>query len=43
MYYFLERDEEIYLMFLFDKGEQEHLSESQRAELRRAVGALKGA
>lgn len=43
MYYFLERDEEIYLMFLFDKGEQEDLSETQKAELRRAVAALKGA
>lgn len=43
MYYFLERDDEIYLMFLFDKGEQEDLNESQKAELRRALAALKGA
>jgi len=43
MYYFLERDEEIYLMFLFDKDEQEDLNESQKAALRRAVAALKGA
>lgn len=43
MYYFLERDDEIYLMFLFDKGEQEDLNETQKAELRRAVVALKGA
>lgn len=43
MYYFLERDEEIYLMFLFDKGEQEDLNENQKAELRRAIAALKGA
>jgi len=42
MYYFLERDEEVYLMFLFDKGEQEDLSETQKQVLRRAVGALKG-
>lgn len=39
----LERDEEIYLMFLFDKGEQEDLNEKQKAELRRAIAALKGA
>jgi hypothetical protein len=43
MYYFLERDDEIYLMFLFEKGEQEDLNETQKAELRRAVAALKGA
>ena len=42
MYYFLERDEEIYLMFLFDKGEQEDLSETQKQELRRAIAGLKG-
>jgi len=43
MYYFLEQDEEIYLMFLFDKGEQEDLTENQKAELRRSIAALKGA
>ena len=43
MYYFLERDEEVYLMFLFDKGEQEGLNERQKASLRRAVATLKGA
>jgi hypothetical protein len=43
MYYFLERDEEIYLMFLFDKDEQEDLNEIQKAALRREVAALKGA
>jgi len=42
MYYFLERDEEIYLMFLFDKGEQEDLIASQKAALRKAVAMLKG-
>ena len=30
-------------MFLFDKGEQEDLNENQKAELRRAIAALKGA
>jgi hypothetical protein len=34
MYYFLERDDEIYLLFLFDKGEQE--------DLRAVVAELKG-
>ena len=43
MYYLLERDDEIYLMFLFDKGEQEDLNENQEAALRRAIAALKGA
>ena len=42
MYYCLERDEEIYLMFLFDKGEQEDLNENQKAQLRRAIAELKG-
>ena len=42
MYYFLERDDEIYLMFLFDKGEQEDLNEKQKVELRRAVALLRG-
>lgn len=43
MYYFLERDEEVYLMFLFDKGEQEDLNARQKASLRQAVATLKGA
>lgn len=43
MYYFLERDDEIYLMFLFDKDEQEDLNENQKVALRRAIAALKGA
>jgi len=43
MYYFFERDEEIYLMFMFDKGEQEDLTASQKSELRRAIAALKEA
>ena len=42
MYYFLERDEEVYLMFLFDKGEQEDLNQKQKASLRQAVARLKG-
>lgn len=43
MYYFIERDAEVYLLFLFDKGEQEDLNETQKAALRRAVAELKGA
>jgi mRNA-degrading endonuclease RelE of RelBE toxin-antitoxin system len=42
MYYFLERDDEIYLLFLFDKGEQEDLNEKQKAALRGAIAELKG-
>lgn len=42
MYYFLERDDEIYLLFLFDKGEQEDLDEKQKATLRTMVAELKG-
>lgn len=42
MYYFLEFDDELYLMFLFDKGEQEDLNQDQKAALRKAVAALKG-
>ena len=42
MYYFLERDDEIYLLFLFDKGEQEDLDERQKAALRTVVTELKG-
>jgi hypothetical protein len=42
MYYFLERDEEMYLLFLFDKGEPEDLTTDQKTALRKAVAALKG-
>lgn len=42
MYYFLERDDEIYLLFLFDKGEQEDLNERQKTALRTVVAELKG-
>jgi len=42
MYYFLEYDDEIYLLFLFDKGEQEDLNERQKTALRAAVAELKG-
>ncbi len=42
MYYFLERDDEIYLLFLFDKGEQEDLNERQKTALRIVVAELKG-
>ncbi len=42
MYYFLERDDEIYLLFLFDKGEQEDLNERQKTALRNVVAELKG-
>jgi hypothetical protein len=42
MYYFLESDDEIYLLFLFDKGEQEDLNERQKAALRSIVAGLKG-
>lgn len=41
MYCFLERDEEIYLLFLFDKGEQEDLNQKQKAALRTVVAELK--
>jgi hypothetical protein len=41
MYYFQERDEEIYLLFLFDKGEQEDLNQKQKAALRTVVAELK--
>lgn len=37
MYYFLERDDEIYLLFLFDKGELEDLNERQKTALRTVV------
>jgi mRNA-degrading endonuclease RelE of RelBE toxin-antitoxin system len=30
LYYFLERDDEIYLLFLLDKDEQEDLNESRK-------------
>jgi mRNA-degrading endonuclease RelE of RelBE toxin-antitoxin system len=42
VYYFLERDDEICLLFLFDKGEQEDLDEKQKATLRTMVAELKG-
>jgi hypothetical protein len=42
MYYFLERDDELYLLFLFDKGEQEDLNDRQKAALRAVVTELKG-
>lgn len=41
MYYFLEYEDEIYLLFLFDKGEQEDLDEKQRGGLRAIVTELK--
>jgi hypothetical protein len=41
IYYFLERDDEIYLLFLFDKGAQEDLNEKQKAALRTVVAELK--
>lgn len=42
MYYFLESDDEIYLLFLIDKGEQEDLNERQKRALRAVVLELKG-
>ena len=42
MYYFLERDDEICLLFLFDKGEQEDLNDRQKTALRTVVAELKG-
>jgi hypothetical protein len=42
MYYLLEYDDEIYLLSLFDKGEQEDLNEKQKAALRAMVAELKG-
>lgn len=42
MYYFLEYDEEIYLLSIFDKGQQEDLNETQKADLRAVVAELKG-
>lgn len=42
MYYFLEYEDEIYLLSLFDKGQQEDLNEKQRAVLRAVVAELKG-
>jgi hypothetical protein len=41
-YYFLESYDEIYLLFLFDKGEQEDLNEKQKAALRSVMAELKG-
>ena len=43
MYYFLEYDDEIYLLSLFDKGQQEDLNEKKKAALRAVVLDLKGA
>ena len=42
MYYLLESEDEIYLLFLFDKGEQEDLNEKQKAALRSGLAELKG-
>ena len=42
MYYFLEYEDEIYLLSLFDKGQQEDLNEKQKATLRAVVLELKG-
>jgi hypothetical protein len=42
MYYFLEYQDEIYLLSLFDKGQQEDLNEKQKAALRAVVSELKG-
>lgn len=42
MYYFLEYDDEIYLLSIFDKGQQEDLNEKQKATLRAVVTELKG-
>ena len=42
MYYFLEYDDEVYLLSIFDKGQQEDLKEKQKAALRAVVAELKG-
>jgi hypothetical protein len=42
MYYFWEYDDEIYLLSIFDKGQQEDLTEKQKAALRAVVAELKG-
>lgn len=42
MYYFLEYEDEIYLLTIFDKGQQEDLNEKQKAALRAVVAELKG-
>jgi hypothetical protein len=38
----MEYDDEIYLLSLFDKGQQEDLNEKQKAALRAVVSELKG-
>ncbi len=43
LYYYIEKDGQIFLMFLFNKDEQEDLSPEQKKRVREMVAALKGA
>jgi hypothetical protein len=43
LYYYIERDGQIFLMFLFDKDEQEDLTKEQRKSLSQALNTLKEA
>jgi hypothetical protein len=42
LYYYIERDGQIFLMLLFDKDEQGDLTREQRRSLRQALNVLKG-
>ena len=41
LYYYIEKDGQIFLMFLFDKNEQEDLTKDQKKSIRKALDKLK--
>jgi hypothetical protein len=43
MYYYIERDGQVFLLSIFNKDEQEDLSPEQKAELRKVILGMKGA
>jgi hypothetical protein len=43
LYYYLEKDGQIFLMYLFNKNEQEDLNDEQRKRIRRMLQALREA
>ena len=40
LYYFIERDGQVFLLMLFSKDEQDNLTREQKKALKRAVGEL---
>jgi hypothetical protein len=42
LYYFIERDAQVFLLMIFSKGEQDDLTKEQKRALRNAVSGLLG-